>query len=117
MERIKIYTDEDVHSGVVSGLIRRGLEATSTPPHGNLGRTDEEQVRYATALGAVLLTHNIQDFPRLHYEMTERGESHAGIVVARQDFTVGEIIRRTLNLSALLSAEEMVNRLEYLSGW
>lgn len=44
------------------------------------------------------------------------GESHAGIIVAKQA-SVGEIVRRFLRLAAALSAEDMENRLEYLSNW
>jgi hypothetical protein len=64
-----------------------------------------------------LLTHIVQDFPRLHYEPLGRGDHHAGIIVARQDHSIGEIIRRTARLCSTLTAEDMKDRLEYLSSW
>jgi hypothetical protein len=93
MSPIHIYTDEDVHGSVAPALVRRGIQATSTPAHGNLELSDKEQLRFATRLGAVLLTHNIQDFPRIHYEMVNAGDSHCGIIVAKQRLSVGEIVQ------------------------
>lgn len=117
MSRIKIYTDEDIHGSVAPALIRRGIHATSTPQQGNLGLSDKEQIRFATRIRAVLLTHNIQDFPRLHYEMIGSGESHCGIIVAKQRLSIGEIVRRVLRLASILDANDMIDRLEYLSHW
>ncbi len=50
------------------------------------------------------------DFLKLH----AAGWEHAGIVYARQQTSVGHIIRSLLLIYEVLSAEEMVNRIEYL---
>ena len=115
MSRIKIYTDEDIHGSVAPALIRHGIHATSTPQQENLSLSDKEQIQFATSIGAVLLTHNIQDFPRLHYEMIGSGESHCGIIVAKQRLSVGEIVRRVLRLASTFDDTDMIDRLEYLS--
>lgn len=112
-----VYCDEDVHGAVVRGLRRIGLHTTSTAFVGNLGLDDEAQLRWSSAAGRVLLTHNVQDFPRIHYEFAARGESHSGIVMGRQDLSIGEIIRRGAHLCSTLSAEDIQDRLEYLSAW
>jgi hypothetical protein len=45
-------------------------------------------------------------------------QSHTGIVLARQQqYSVGEYMRRLLRLMAHLTAEEMHNRVEFLSAW
>ena len=80
------------------------------------GKSDEEQLRYATSINAVLLTHNIQDFPRIHYESMERGVSHSGVIVAKR-VSVGMIVKGFLRLASKLSSEDMINRLQYLSNW
>ena len=55
---------------------------------------------------------------RLHGELLKRQGHHAGIVVARQQtYSVGEQMRHLLKLIATLSAEEMHNRIEFLSDW
>ena len=81
-------------------------------------RTDEEQLDYATTQGRVLFSFNVKDFYRLHTEHLTRGESHAGIIVARQrSYSVGEQIRRLLRLIAATPTEEMKNQAEFLSAW
>lgn len=117
MNRIAVYTDEDVSTAVAPALVRRGLRATTWQDHGKARLSDEAQLRFARSIGAVLLTHNIHDFPRIHYEFMARAESHSGIIVARQSYSIGELVRRVLRLSVALSAEEMPDRLEYLSQW
>lgn len=74
--KIKIYTDEDVAGAVVKALRRRGYEALTTPECNRCGSTDENQLRYATSLGASILTHNVHDFPRIHYDFLAKGQNH-----------------------------------------
>lgn len=62
------------------------------------------------------MTHNVKDFPRIHYEFMKKGLSHKGIIVAKQ-VSIGEVVTRFLRLAAELTAEEMEDRLEYLSNW
>ena len=46
------------------------------------------------------------------------GQSHAGIILAvQQRYSVGEQMRRLLRLTSTLTAEEMRNRVEFLSSW
>jgi len=113
---IKLYTDEDVANAIAKALRRCRFEASTTPEHGNFELIDEEQLRFATSIGAAILTHNVKDFPRIHYEFMEKGFSHKGIIVAKQ-VSIGEVVRRLLSLAANLSAEDMENRLEYLGNW
>ncbi len=43
---------------------------------------------------------------------------HAGIILARQrQYSVGEQMRRLLKLVGAMSAEDMQDRLEFLSDW
>lgn len=117
MKPPSIYCDEDVHGAVWRGLKRLSIDATSVAIEGRLGLNDEAQIAWAIASGRVILTHNVEDFPRMHAEILERGERHAGIIVGRQDMSVGEIIRRVAHLCTTLTADDMLDRLEYLSGW
>jgi predicted nuclease of predicted toxin-antitoxin system len=114
--QIKIYTDEDIASGIAKALKRRGFEVSTTPEYGNFEFTDEKQLAFATSIEATILTHNVQDFPRIHYEFMGKGVSHNGIIVAKQ-VPIGEVVRRLLRLTAELTAGDMNDRLEYLSNW
>ena len=93
MSQIRIYTDEDVGIVVAKALKLRGFHASTTVDHNKLGNPDLDQLRYAGSIKAVTLTHNVQDYPRIHGEFIAQGESHAGIIVAKQG-PVGEIVRR-----------------------
>lgn len=116
MSLIQIYLDEDVKHAVAKALQRRGFVASTTSDHHNRQLDDPDQLRFSTSIRATILTHNVKDFPRLHSEFIARGESHAGIIVAKQ-VSVGEIVHRFLRLAAALSAEDMENWLECLSNW
>lgn len=116
MGKIKIYTDEDVAIALSKALRLRGFESYTTTDQGRSKNSDEDQLEYATSIGAVLLTHNVQDFPRIYYEFIRCGNHHGGIIIAKQ-ISVGEIVRSFLHLASNLSAEDMKDRLEYLSNW
>jgi hypothetical protein len=82
-----------------------------------LGQTDEAQLTWANERGLVLFTHNVGDFCRLHGQFLREGKTHAGIVLAEQGPSVGERLRRLLKLNDARTAEEMRDRLEFLSNW
>lgn len=116
MEKIKIYTDEDVAISVCKVLRLRGFEAYSTIEKDRCESMDEEQLEYATSIEAILLTHNVRDFPRIHYEYMKMNKHHGGIIVAKQ-ISIGELVKKLLHLASILSQEDMRDRLEYLSNW
>jgi hypothetical protein len=80
-------------------------------------RDDVEHLDYAASHGHVLYSRNGGDFYRLHTEYLTEGRSHAGIVVGRHGFSIGDPLRGLLRLIARRSAEEMANQIEFLSAW
>jgi hypothetical protein len=83
-----------------------------------IGRKDEDHLAYATQHGCVLYSFNRGDFYRLHTQYLVQGKSHAGIILAsQQQYGIGEEIRRIVNLTSTLSADDMKNRVEFLSAW
>lgn len=116
MASLKVYTDEDIDVAVSKALRLRGVKASSTLESKNLGCTDLQQLEHAASQKAVLLTHNISDFARIHYETIASGNHHYGIILAKQ-LSVGTIIKSILGLASKLTEEEMIDRLEYLSNW
>lgn len=113
---LRIYTDEDVYGTVARALRDRGYDAMSTPEAGNLGHSDEEQLTYAISALRAILTCNVGDFMRLHTEYLQTNREHCGIIVSKR-LPVSEMIRRMLALLNGISADEMRNRLEFLSDW
>ena len=55
------------------------------------------------------------DFARLHRKYLSQGIEHAGIIaLPDQRCSIGEKIRRLARFVSSATAEEMVNRMEYL---
>ncbi len=87
----------------------------SAPEADRLGESGESQLAWAAEESRVILTFNVEHFARLHVEWLARSH-HAGIIVSSQR-PIGDFLRRVLSLAASLSAEEMRDRLEFLSNW
>ena len=116
---IRFYLDEDSSdTDLLRALRLRGSDVVSAPEAGMRGRQDEEQLKWAIEHQRVLYGFNRRDFSRIHAEWMQQGLSHEGIVLAmQQEYSVGEQMRRLLRLANTLSAEQMRNRLEFLSTW
>jgi hypothetical protein len=100
-------------SALVATLLRsRGLDVTTVPEQATLGKTDREQLEFATFLGRCILTHNRVDFERLHFQYLEEGKQHSGIIVVPQK-NAYEVTRRIGILVSALTADEIINQLLY----
>ena len=114
--RIRLYVDEDAMTRIlVKALRARGTDVTTVFEEGMTGLNDTEQLEYAYQLGRVLYSFNLSHFYQLHREYLKNGKNHAGIIVVyRQRYTIGEQIKRLLNVINTISAEEMKNNFEFL---
>ena len=108
-----LYCDEDVSIVLAAMLRARGFAVTTARDSGQLGRSDEEQLTFATAGGSVLVTHNRSDFERLHRSWLEAARSHSGIIVTRRRLPA-ELARRLGRLLVRLPAESFANQLFYV---
>ena len=114
MARLKIYTDENVDVRVAEGLRRRGVDATSVYEEQRVGITDNAQFAYAASLEAVMFTHD-HHFVEIAVNKTAHGEEHFGVIfVAMHRVSLGECIRRLALYAEVLTAEEMMSRVEFL---
>ncbi|MGF1520968.1 MAG: DUF5615 family PIN-like protein [Leptolyngbyaceae cyanobacterium] len=110
---IHIYLDEDVDVLVASLLRSRGFNATTAQQAKQLGKTDTEQLEYATSQGAATLTHNRTDFEDLAREYFNAGKFHSGIIVAvRKTYT--EVVLRLLTILDSITSDEMENQILYI---
>jgi len=110
-EIIRIYTNESVNVAVTEGLRRRGVNAISAKDVGNLGLTDEDQLKYALKEKLVIFTHD-DDFLSL---VRKSKLEHGGIIyVHQQRLSIGEYIRRIKFLVETRSLNEMMNRIQFL---
>ncbi len=117
--QIRLYIDEDTMSrSLMKGLRARGIDVISVSDEDTVGLDDAAQLELATKLNRVLCTSNTGDFYQLHTEYLEQGKIHAGIIfVSQQRYSIGEQIRRLLNLISKKSAEEIQCQVEFLSAW
>lgn len=75
----RLYSNENFPLPVVEALRRLGHDVLTTHDTGksNAGIPDDEVLRFAIANDRAVLTHNRQDFIRLHRENPD----HTGIIV------------------------------------
>ena len=117
--KLSLYLDENTRSfGLYTALQNKGVDVTTVLEAGLMGRSDEEQLEWATTQGRAVCSFNRRDFFRLHTEYLTQGRTHAGIILSQQQqYSIGEQTRRLLNLIATKSAEEMQDQVEFLSAW
>jgi predicted nuclease of predicted toxin-antitoxin system len=113
---IRLYLDEDFHPDIAAALRQHGYDCQSAVEAGMLGKSDEEQLEYATAQGRCLLSFNVADFVVLAQQWTLAGKAHAGIVVTQQVSRrhLGNLLQRILRFLNTTAADEIVNVVRYL---
>ena len=116
---IRLYFDEDSMSqALVTALRARAVDVVTALECQMIGRPDGDHLEIAANLGRVLYSFNTADYFRLHTECLHAGRSHSGLILSRQQtYTTGTQLRRLLKLISVRSAEEMANRVEFLSMW
>ena len=114
--KIALLLDENVQVRLAGALKARGVNAVSAQELRRKGLSDEEQLEFAGQDNRTFFTYNVKDFVELHGECIIEGREHRGIIVSKQ-LPIGEALKRLLSLVNTLSAEDMINRLEFLSDW
>lgn len=94
---------------VIRGLRNRGIDVLTVPDAEMLGATDDLYLALARRESRVLFTQDA-DFLRL----AAAGAAHAGIVYAHQQTPTGRIVRGLVLIHQVLSAEEMVGKVEFV---
>jgi len=103
---------------LVRALRARGVDVVTALEAEMIERPDREHLAYASEQCRVLCTFNVGDFYQLHSQYLAQGKRHAGIVLMQQQrSSVGGQLRSLLRLIATKTADEMENRVEFLSGW
>ena len=116
---LRLYFDEDtMDADLVHALRIRGVDVTTALEQGMIRRDDIEHLELATLQGRALYSFNVGDYQRLHTEYLTQGKHHAGIILAQQQrYSLGEQMRRLLKIIAGIPAEEMEDRVVFLSAW
>lgn len=110
MASLRFYLDENVPVQVARQLKARNVDVLTVRDLGLLGEDDHNHLNKATYLGRVFCTHD-SDF----LELAASGMHHAGIVFGQQDVHyIGEWVNWLTLMHAIYTAEEMVNRIEFM---
>ncbi len=120
MSGLQFHLDEDCQASALATALREhGLDVSTTNEAKLTGAADATQLRWAAQAKRVLITNNIRDFVPVHSRwLDEEVDPHAGIVlIGQQTLSIGEIVRRLLQMSRSRSPEEMANQLEWLANW
>jgi len=117
--KIRLYLDEDAMAeDLVRALLSRGVDLTTANLEGMIEQEDRDHLDYAISQSRVLYSYNVGDYLALHNQFLQENKFHQGIILTQQQkYGIGEQMRRILRLIGALSAEEMENRLEFLSVW
>jgi hypothetical protein len=115
---LALYLDEDsMDQSLVAALRARGVGVITATEARMLGRSDSEQLDYATAQGRVLYTFNRGDFYCLHTQYLTEGKYHRGIILApQQRYSIGEQLGQILELISVKTIEQMENNVEFIKG-
>lgn len=113
-DAIRFFFDQ--HMPIAGALRRHGADVLTAHEAGRCGLTDEEQLRFATAEGRAVVTHDA-DYLTLAADFLQHGEAFAGVVFCHPDeygHDVKSLIRDLLILYGVMTADEMQNHVEYL---
>lgn len=78
------------------------------------GSTDTQHFEFAARLKAAIFTHD-HHFLEIAKRLNQEGKNHWGIIFAEMNkLTVGACIKRLSRYADILSAEEMINQIEFL---
>jgi hypothetical protein len=111
---LSLYFDEDVSATLTENIHTRSFRVQSARNVHMLGRDDEEQLAYAVLHRYTVVTHNRNDFEKLHYYYLATSQRHYGIVIAKRRRNEAVLVAKLLNLLNTVSAEEAENQLFYL---
>ena len=111
--KVRLFLDEDVHSGLAPALRKRGYDVYHAQELDGKGRSDFEQLAFAVQDQRCLFTFNVKDFVILHNFFVKTRQDHWGIIVSKQ-IPLRETLRRILRLLQQFSKETLKNRIEFL---
>jgi Domain of unknown function (DUF5615) len=119
VSQIRLYLDEDaLQDALVQALQSSGIDVITVADADRLSFSDENQLIWAGAQARVIYSFNMGDFHQLHSVFLAEARSHSGIILApQQRYSIREQLRGLLKLMAEKSAEDMINRLVFLSAY
>jgi hypothetical protein len=114
---IRLYADHNFDDRFSVDLRRHDFDMVLAREVGNQMLSDEHHLVWTTEHGRVVLTHDLRDFVPLAKAWAFAGREHGGVILSAQpgeSISYGILLRRLLRLLETVTADEMVNRVEWL---
>ncbi len=107
---LRFLTDENFHSDVSRGLIRRlpNLDILRVQDVGLANTADPLILEWAAQQGRIVLTHDVTTMPAFAEERIEAGLPMPGLIAASARLAIGRVIE-DLSLLAQASYESELN--------
>ena len=111
---VPLYTDHNVHDGIVAGLRNRGVDVLMAREDGMDRASDDALLARATELGRVLFT-NDEDLLQIGRQLQDSRQNFGGILFApQQGATVGNLINDLELISKASEPAEYIGRVVFL---
>jgi len=114
MADIALLLDEDVRAQLGEILRQRGYDVIHVLEVDRGGKSDPEQLAYATGQQRAILTHNIRHFILLNKQYHDEGKEHFGILLSDQ-VPLRELLRRALRFLSHHTAADVKNNALWLN--
>jgi hypothetical protein len=115
-DAIRYFFDEHLPDAVAYGLRAVGIDVLTVDEAGRGALPDDEQLRFATAEGRVMVTHDA-DYLTLAAQFLTTGELFSGVVYShptKYQGNVGGLIQALKLIHGAATPDEMLNHVEYL---
>lgn len=110
MAEMRFYLDENLSVVIAEQLQGRGIDVVTARDLGALGDTDDNHLARAAHLGRVLCSQDT-DFVAI----AQSGVEHTGVIIGQPEkHNIGAWVKALTLYSAVYSAEDMVNKVEFL---
>ncbi|HEX6030509.1 MAG TPA: DUF5615 family PIN-like protein [Tepidiformaceae bacterium] len=104
---LRLLLDENVSQEIAGRLRGRGIDVVTVVEAGRASMADPDQLGFARASGRILVTHD-RGLRDRHWEE----QPHAGVLFIPQRVPVSLAVEWLEMAAFVLTADEMVNRLE-----
>ncbi len=109
-KQIRFHLDEHIDPNIARGLLRYGIDVTTTIDAGLRTQSDEFHLEFIREEQRVMVTHD-DDFLIMARDTTD----YPGIVYCPPNSrSIGEIIRSLILIYEVYTPEEMSGRIEYI---
>ena len=111
-----LMADEDFNGRILRGLQRRlgNLDLVRAQEVGLMSADDVAILAWAAREGRIVLTHDVNTMTAAAYARVSAGETMAGVVVASQDLSIGNVIDEIVLIVECTEAAEWAGQVVFL---